>query len=80
MVAFVTLWLDPEDLTEEIERQGFGALPVTVEAGVAVGALPRRHAVPFDRLLIAQAAHRRLVLVAADHGVRHSGETPPGVS
>ena len=63
---FVTLLLDPEDLTEEIERQSFGTLPVIVEDGVAAGALPRHHADPFDRLLIAQAARRLLVLVTAD--------------
>ncbi|CCG03515.1 type II toxin-antitoxin system VapC family toxin [Blastococcus saxobsidens] len=56
----------PDDLTEEIQRQGFAAIPVTVEDGVAAGALPRHHANPFDRMLIAQALRRGLVLVTAD--------------
>jgi PIN domain nuclease of toxin-antitoxin system len=56
----------PEDLAEEIERQGFEGLPVTVEDSLAAGALPRHHDDPFDRMLIAQAVRRRFVLVTAD--------------
>ncbi len=56
----------PGDLTGEIGRQGLDELPVTVEDGVAAGALPRHHADSFDRMLIAQAARRRFVLVTAD--------------
>lgn len=56
----------PDDLAGELERQGFDALPVTVEDGVMAGALPRHHADPFDRMLIAQAARRRLIVVTAD--------------
>jgi PIN domain nuclease of toxin-antitoxin system len=54
------------DLAGELERQGFDELPVTVEDGLAAGALPRHHSDPFDRVLIAQAARRRFVLVTAD--------------
>ena len=56
----------PEDLAEEIARQGFDGLPVTVEDSLAAGALPRHHDDPFDRMLIAQAVRRRFVLVTAD--------------
>ena len=56
----------PGDLAGELERQGFDELPVTVQDGVAAGGLPRHHADPFDRMLIAQAARRRYVLVTAD--------------
>ncbi|MDK3254912.1 type II toxin-antitoxin system VapC family toxin [Blastococcus capsensis] len=56
----------PDDLAEELERQGFAAIPITVEDGLAAGALPRHHADPFDRILIAQAMRRGLVLVTAD--------------
>jgi PIN domain nuclease of toxin-antitoxin system len=56
----------PGGLREELERHGFDELPVTVEDGLAAGALPRYHSDPFDRMLIAQAARRRLVLVTAD--------------
>ncbi|WP_233517682.1 type II toxin-antitoxin system VapC family toxin [Geodermatophilus marinus] len=56
----------PSSLAEEVDRQGFDALPVTVEDGLAAGALPRHHDDPFDRMLIAQAQRRRLVLVSSD--------------
>lgn len=56
----------PDGLREELERQGFDELPVTVEDGLAAGALPRHHSDPFDRMLIAQAARRRFVLVTGD--------------
>lgn len=56
----------PEGLADELHRQGFDELPVTVEDGLAAGALPRHHDDPFDRMLIAQAARRRLVVVTAD--------------
>lgn len=56
----------PDDLAEEIQRQGFAAIPVTVQDGLAAGALPRHHADPFDRMLIAQAMRRGFVLVTAD--------------
>lgn len=56
----------PGDLAGELGRQSFDELPVTVADGVAAGALPRHHADPFDRMLIAQAARRRFVLVTAD--------------
>ncbi|MGY1722349.1 type II toxin-antitoxin system VapC family toxin [Blastococcus sp. SYSU DS0533] len=59
--------LDPPDgLVEELHRQGFDELSVTVQDGLTAGALPRHHDDPFDRMLIAQAARRRLVVVTAD--------------
>lgn len=65
----------PDRLTQQLEQEGFDELPVTVEDGLAAGALPRHHGDPFDRMLIAQAARRRLVVVTADrrfadYGVR----------
>jgi PIN domain nuclease of toxin-antitoxin system len=56
----------PDGLRQELERHGFDELPVTVEDGLAAGALPRHHGDPFDRMLIAQAVRRRLVVVTAD--------------
>ena len=69
----------PEDLAEEMERQGFEGLPVTVEDGLAAGALPRHHDDPFDRMLIAQARVEGLTLVSegaafAAYGVRLLGK------
>ena len=56
----------PDRLTQQLREEGFDELPVTVEDGLAAGALPRHHGDPFDRMLIAQAARRRLVVVTAD--------------
>ena len=56
----------PEGLEQVLRRHGFDELPITVEDGLAAGALPRRHSDPFDRVLVAQAARRRFVLVTAD--------------
>ena len=56
----------PDGLQQELRRQGFDELPVTVDDGLVAGALPRHHSDPFDRMLIAQAARRQLVLVTAD--------------
>ena len=56
----------PDRLVQQLQHEGFDALPVTVEDGLAAGALPRHHSDPFDRMLIAQAARRRLVVVTAD--------------
>lgn len=56
----------PADLREELQRQGFTELPVTLEDGLEAGALPRHHDDPFDRMLIAQAARRGLRLLTVD--------------
>jgi PIN domain nuclease of toxin-antitoxin system len=56
----------PVGLREELERHGFTELPVTVEDGLAAGALPRHHGDPIDHMLIAQAVRRGLVIVTAD--------------
>lgn len=61
----------PADLTDELARQGFGQLAVTVDDGLAAGALPRHHDDPFDRMLIAQAAGREWTLVTADRRFAH---------
>lgn len=56
----------PDDLLEEMQRQGFTELAITASDGLAAGALPRHHDDPFDRLLVAQARRRDLLLVTAD--------------
>jgi PIN domain nuclease of toxin-antitoxin system len=56
----------PDGLREEMEQQGFTELPVTVDDGLAAGALPRHHDDPFDRMLIAQATRRGLQLLSVD--------------
>lgn len=56
----------PDGLREELEQQDFKELAVTLEDGLAAGALPRHHDDPFDRMLIAQAARRDLLLLTVD--------------
>ena len=54
------------DITGAIANQGFGELTITVEAAARAGALPGPHRDPFDRMLIAQALARNLVLISID--------------
>ena len=54
------------DVTGAIANQGFGELAITVEAAARAGALPGHHRDPFDRMLIAQALARDLVLISID--------------
>lgn len=56
----------PDDLLDELRRQGMSELAVGIEDGLAAGALPRHHDDPFDRVLIAQARRHGLVLVSVD--------------
>ncbi|QJE74694.1 type II toxin-antitoxin system VapC family toxin [Aerophototrophica crusticola] len=44
----------------------FAILDVTAHHGLAAGALPRHHADPFDRMLVAQARLEGLTLVSSD--------------
>ena len=64
-----------DDLVGAIAGEGFRELPVTVDDAARAGALPGPHSDPFDRMLIAQAMARHLVLVSVDpvfdrYGVR----------
>lgn len=64
-----------DDLVGAIAGEGFGELPVTVDDAARAGALPGPHRDPFDRMLIAQAMARNLVIVSVDpvfdrYGVR----------
>ncbi len=54
------------DVTGAIANQGFGELAITVEAAARAGALPGTHRDPFDRMLIAQALARNLVLISIE--------------
>jgi PIN domain nuclease of toxin-antitoxin system len=56
----------PDGLREQLQQQGFRELPVTVDDGLAAGALPPHHDDPSDRMLIAQATRRGLQLVSVD--------------
>ena len=63
------------DIAGAIAGEGFEELPVTVEDAARAGLLPGPHRDPFDRMLIAQAMSRDLVLVSVEslfdgYGVR----------
>ena len=64
-----------EDITGHIANENFEGLPITVEDAARAGALPGPLSDPFDRLLIAQALGRNLVLISIEtlfdqYGVR----------
>lgn len=60
----------PDDLVQELRRQGMSELAVGIADGLAAGVLPRHHDDPFDRLLIAQARCHGLVMASADSRFR----------
>lgn len=55
---------------DQIARNAFLPLAITVEHALAVGALRDHHHDPFDRLLIAQATAEGLAIVSADRALR----------
>lgn len=63
------------DFLSFIEREGFEALPISVEHAARAGLLAGTHKDPFDRMLIAQAQAENLTLVSNEmvfdsYGVR----------
>lgn len=63
------------DVGGAIVGEGFAELPVTVDDAARAGLLPGPHRDPFDRMFIAQALSRDLVLVSVEslfdgYGVR----------
>ena len=54
-----------------LPRAGFRALDVTAVHAEAVASLPKRHADPFDRLLIAQAGIEKMTLMTVDAQFSH---------
>jgi PIN domain nuclease of toxin-antitoxin system len=55
-----------ERIIERIEELGVAFLPILQSEIVAAAMLPRHHADPFDRILIAQAKAYALTLVTVD--------------
>ena len=54
------------DIVEAGEAAGLAALPISHQHAVVAGRLPRHHADPFDRMLVAQAQLEDLTLVTRD--------------
>lgn len=57
---------DPRRILEAIQPAGFEHLAVTGRHAVAAAALPRLHADPFDRMLVAQAQAESALLLTRD--------------
>lgn len=64
-----------DELESILKDNGFKPLPITTAHAVAAGALPRHHADPFDRMLVAQAACESLTLASVDPMVARYGVT-----
>lgn len=62
--------------TAAIAANGFHELPILAIEAEAAGNLAWTHSDPFDRLLVAQALGRQLVLVTADDAIRRYGGVP----
>ena len=63
------------DIIGSIASQDFQKMPITVDDAARAGSLPGPHQDPFDRMLIAQALARNLLLVSIEshfdrYGVR----------
>ena len=59
----------PENLLEEISLHRFAPPPINLHHAELAGKLPNIHKDPFDRMLIAQAAHEKLTLVTRDEKI-----------
>jgi PIN domain nuclease of toxin-antitoxin system len=56
----------PEPFSRGVDASGFQRLPIAFEHAESAGSLPRHHADPFDRMLIAQAQLEGCTLVSHD--------------
>ena len=60
---------DPSELARDARGFGFSELVVTSDVASRVATLPRYHADPFDRLIVAQAQMRDLMLMTVDQAL-----------
>jgi len=56
----------PEMLSERLQREGIGALPITLDHAIAAAALPGPHRDPWDRIMMAQALAEDCRVVTVD--------------
>jgi PIN domain nuclease of toxin-antitoxin system len=54
------------ELLQELERVGFGVLPITAADAISAARLTQHHRDPFDRMLVAQAGRLGAVVVTRD--------------
>lgn len=67
-----------EQLQEQIERNTFSPLPVTIAHVLTLAKLPLLHRDSFDRILVAQAFTERLTLLSQDLQVLGYLKDDPG--
>lgn len=63
----------PGEIAGWMRENGFEEVAIEVEHTVLAAELPRHHADPFDRLLVAQATIEELVLVTSDPEIAKYG-------
>jgi PIN domain nuclease of toxin-antitoxin system len=56
----------PTTLEDQLVREQFHPLPITLAHAIEAGALPLHHDDPFDRMLVAQAQLEGLTIVTRD--------------
>ena len=56
----------PDDLSVQIKKKRFRPLAITIDHALTVEKLPLHHQDPFDRILIAQALYKNLIIVTRD--------------
>jgi PIN domain nuclease of toxin-antitoxin system len=73
----VRLDFDVMTLESLLARNGFNALPVSIQHAAKIMELPRlsEHKDPFDRILVAQSRCEPLILLTADSALSSYGET-----
>lgn len=59
----------PDNLVEAIEAAGFDRHPIGFGEMLQLSRLPRHHADPFDRMLVAQALHEGIPIVTRDEQI-----------
>ena len=70
----------PDHLEAALVDSQFQQLSISVRHALAAGLLPRHHADPFDRMLVAQAQSEDLTLVTRDEQLQQywAGSSPGG--
>lgn len=71
--AIGRLECNPRQVLDAIQPAGFEPLAITGLHAVIAAALPRLHADPFDRMLVAQAQVESALLVTRDTALRAYG-------
>ena len=59
-----------EFIPDQLQKNGFGVLPISMHHALEVSLVPPHHQDPFDRLLIAQARSEGIPLISGDAAFR----------